>query len=220
MFKKEGCKKIINYLDYFNHIYKCEYRTILYECHADKYNYVNKNYEKCGFVGTYKEVEDHFINYEFGLFNCIFCYKNILRINSKKHFETDCVIETIDFKNGYKYIKNKNNSYGIYYYSNGDIYKGSTNGYGTFYYSNGDTYIGEWKNNSREGFGIMHYNNGDKYEGEFKYHYINGYGIYYYSNGDKYEGEFKYNKKEGFGTMYYSNGIIYKGKWKDDQKIK
>ena len=31
LFFKEGCAKIVNYLDYFNHIHTCEFNNILYE---------------------------------------------------------------------------------------------------------------------------------------------------------------------------------------------
>lgn len=217
-FEKDGCKKIINYLDYFNHVKNCIYRNYLYECHASKYNLVNLNYEKCHFIGNYKEIERHFQNHEMEKIICIFCSEPYLRINSKEHFEKNCEIETVDYKNGYKYIRYKDDSFGIYNYINGDKFKGSFNGYGIYYYANGEKYEGKMKNKSREGYGIYYYLNGDRYEGNWEFHYINGFGIKYYSNGEKYIGQWKYNKRDGYGKYYYLNGVIYKGLWKDDQK--
>jgi len=41
-------------------------------------------------------------------------------------------------------------------------------GKGIYYYSNGERYKGDFKNNMREGKGIYYYSNGDRYKGESK----------------------------------------------------
>ena len=218
-FEKNGCKQIINYLDYFNHAKNCNYKIYYYECHINKYNLNNLQYEECKYRADYKEMEKHFKNHEMEKVKCIFCHKSYLRINSQEHFEKNCEIETVDYKNGYKFIRYKNDKFGIYNFMNGDKLIGSFYGYGIYYYVNGEKYMGEMKNKSREGFGLYYYLNGDIYEGNWEYHYINGFGIKYYSNGEKYEGEWKYNKRDGFGTYFYLNGVISKGFWKDDKKL-
>ena len=44
LFKKEGCKNILSYSDYLNHINNCKYNNIIqYKCNIKKYNYIKKN---------------------------------------------------------------------------------------------------------------------------------------------------------------------------------
>ena len=45
---------------------------------------------------------------------------------------------------------------------------GKRDGYGVFYYSNGNIYEGQWKENKKEGFGIFYYQDRTKYVGSFK----------------------------------------------------
>ena len=42
LFKNEGCKEIISYKEYFNHLGNCKYNNIKYECYIKKYNYIKK----------------------------------------------------------------------------------------------------------------------------------------------------------------------------------
>ena len=53
-YQKEGCGKIMKYLDYLNHINNCEFTK--YICKVDKFNYFNKNFEKCNFMGNNKKL--------------------------------------------------------------------------------------------------------------------------------------------------------------------
>ncbi len=110
------------------------------------------------------------------------------------------------------------NGYGIYYFSNGDYYKGDyVNGYRTgkgFYkWSNGDQYEGEFLYNTQNGKGIFKWINGDSYEGDFVNNKMQGFGIYYFYNGDKYEGDWVSGVKQGQGKYTYASGIIKEGKW-------
>jgi len=204
LFFKEGCAKIVNYLDYFNHIHTCKFNNILYECQIDKYNYLKKEFEKCNYIGNKEEITDHFKRCAFLEYKCLLCNENILKINLKEHVENKCKLGIFKDLMNNKYIgENKNKI---------------KEGYGIMHYSNGSKYEGEWKNNKREGYGIFYFSNGDKYEGEFKNNKREGYGIQYYSNGSRYEGDWKDHKKEGYGIQYYSNGSRYEGEWKDHKK--
>ena len=52
IFKKEGCKEILSYSEYLNHINNCKYdNNIEYECNIKKYNYNKKEFEIGGYVG-------------------------------------------------------------------------------------------------------------------------------------------------------------------------
>ena len=226
LFNKKGCKEIINYYEYFNHIYECKYKNITYECNILKFNYQNKNLGRCNYKGDIKKIENHFKLCAFLKYKCIFCDENILRIKLKEHVENKCKIGIINYENGNKYIGEKKNrikeGYGIYYYSNGDKYEGEwkndkCNGYGILYLLNGNKYEGEWKNDKYNGYGSFYMSNGNKYEGELLNNNCNGYGIFYLSNGDKYEGEWKDNKLEGYGIYYCSNGDKYNGEFKDNK---
>ena len=77
-FYSEGCKQIINYSDYINHIKKCEYNNITYECEVEKYNYLNKKFEKCKYIGDKNELESHFKICAFYEYTCIFCDEKII----------------------------------------------------------------------------------------------------------------------------------------------
>ena len=230
LFYKEGCDKIINYIEYFNHISKCTYKKNRYECKVEKYNFKIKIFEKCNYRGDIQETENHFKICGFLKYKCKFCEEYILQMKLKEqlkeHIENKCKIGIINYENGDRYIGEKKNrtkeGYGIYYYSNGKIYKGEwkndiKEGFGILYLSNRDIYEGEWKNNKKEGYGIYYYSSGSKYLGEWKFNTKNGNGIYYYSNGDKYVGELKNNIKNGNGIYYYSDGKKYEGEWKDDK---
>ena len=77
LFYKEGCTKVVNYLEYFNHIHTCKYNNLLYKCQIDKYNYLKKEFEKCNYKGNKDEIEDHFkrcalIKYKFNFVKRIY----------------------------------------------------------------------------------------------------------------------------------------------------
>ena len=153
VFYKEGCKDIISYSDYFDHIYNCKFKTnITYECQINRYNYLNKNFEKCMFRGNKEEIENHFKSCAFLKYKCIFCKVDILQINLQDHVENICKIGIINYSQGEKYIGEKENN--------------QINGYGIYYYTEGNRYEGEWKQGHREGYGTYFYSTGDKYEGE------------------------------------------------------
>ena len=201
MFKKEGCNDIISYSDYLDHINNCKYNNIKYECNIMKYNYKEKNFEKCGFIGGKKEIENHFKLCGLIKYQCIFCKEDILQIDLKEHVKNMCKFTIINYSNGNIYIGEKNNNL--------------KEGYGIFNFINGDKYEGEWKNDLKEGYGIYNFTNGEKYEGEWKNDLKEGYGIYYFTNGEKYEGEWKNNLKDGHGIMFFADGTRFEGEWKN-----
>ena len=102
LFYKEGCNKVINYLEYFNHIHTCKYNNnLIYECKIDKYNYLNKEFEKCNNKGNKEEMRDHFKRCGLIKYKCIFCNESILKIDIKEHVENKCKLGI------YKYINNE-----------------------------------------------------------------------------------------------------------------
>ena len=204
IYSKEGCTKILNYTEYFNHINECEYKNIIYECKVEKFNFTKKNFVKCSYQGNIKEIEKHFKNCALLKYKCIFCNEKILKINFRQHLENTFQITIINFAEGIKYI--------------GEFKNGKSEGYGQDYYLNGDKYEGDFKNNLYEGYGIFNYLSLDKYEGEFKKGKAEGYGVFYNSNGGKYEGEFKNGVKDGYGIEYYFNGKKYEGEFYNDLK--
>ena len=216
LYNDQGCKEIISYLNYSEHLKVCRYSTkTIFMCQVDRFYYSLNNFEKCHFVGNYEEIIVHFKNHELKQFHCAFCSKIISRLNSKDHYQNNCNIEIINERNGYKHLKKKDDSFGIYYYLSGEKFKGSLNGYGQYYYLNGNQYEGEMANGYVDGYGTLYSFNGDKYEGEFKYD-MNGCGICIYSNGEKYEGKWKYNQKHGIGKLYKKNNELYYGEFKKD----
>ena len=115
-------------------------------------------------------------------------------------------------------------SFGVAYYENGDIYKGTFKkklrvGKGVLFYANGDIYCGEWNNNHIEGKGIYNWTDGQSYTGEWKNNFMNGTGKITLSNGDSYEGGWKNSKKNGEEGIYtWANGDSYHATWVDDQR--
>ena len=59
-YKNEGCEEKIFYNEYLNHVNNCKYMIERYECNIQKYNYNKKEFEKCGYIGNKKEMENHF----------------------------------------------------------------------------------------------------------------------------------------------------------------
>ena len=131
MFKSEGCNEIISYLDYLNHINNCKYNNIKYECQIKKYNYKNKYFEKCGFIGEKIEIENHFKSCGYIKYKCIFCNKDILQKDLEEHAKNKCKFGIINYLIGDKYIGEKNNNI--------------KEGYGKCFFFNGDRYEGDWK---------------------------------------------------------------------------
>ena len=201
LFKKEGCHKILSYNEYINHINNCKYNNCKYECQVKKYNYKNKEFEKCGYLGNAKEIKLHFnlcaLNKNF----CSFCNKYIFQMDLSDHFENKCKFGIIKYQNGNKYFGQKQNKL--------------KNGYGILYYSNGDKYEGQFKNDFREGFGILYGSNGNKYEGEFKNDLKDGYGILYLSDEKIYEGQWNKDNMEGKGILNMLNKGKYEGEFKN-----
>ena len=137
MFAKEGCLEIIPYQGYLYHINNCKFSNMKYECCVKKYNYNNKEFEKCGYSGTKEKVIKHFILCEFIEYRCLFCDEYIFKMNLKKHMKHKCKFGIIKYENGDKYIGGKNYNF--------------KEGYGTLYYYDDYIYEGEFKNDIREG---------------------------------------------------------------------
>jgi hypothetical protein len=227
MFAKEGCLEIIPYQGYLYHINNCIFSNMKYECCVKKYNYNNKEFEKCGYSGTKENVIKHFILCEFIEYRCLFCDEYIFKMNLKKHMKHKCKFGIIKYENGDKYIGGKNydlkEGYGTLYYYDDYIYEGEfkndiREGYGRLIYDDEILYEGEWKNDKMDGFGIGSYLNGEKYEGEFKDNKRDGYGKYVFFNGDIYEGEWTDDILEGYGIYHFLEGYEYKGEFKGFEK--
>ena len=221
---KEGCDKIINYFEYFKHINECKYGNsdILYTCIVEKYNYVNKNFEPCNYIGKLKEVEEHFKKCAFFQYKCLFCKENIISLNFKEHSINKCKMRIFNDNDGDIYIgeikNNQKDGFGIHYTREGDKYRGEwkrskKHGFGMLLLSGGYKYEGEWKNDNLDGFAIITFFNGDRYEGECKNNKMNGYGKFNFCNGEIYEGEWKNNTMNGYGKLCQSNGQIIEGEW-------
>ena len=117
MFKNKGCNEIKSYSEYLNHINNCKYFIGEYECNIKKYNYNKIEFEKCGYTGNKKDMENHiklcgYINYK-----CLFCNENILSKDLEEHVTKKCKFRIIKYQDGSKYIgeieNNIKNGYGI-----------------------------------------------------------------------------------------------------------
>jgi len=167
LFKKEGCKDILSYSEYLNHINNCKYdKNIEYECNIKKYNYNKKEFEICGYIGNKIKIEQHFKKCGLSEYKCLFCDKNIFQMDIEEHITNECKIRFEKYENGDKYIGEKVNNL--------------KEGYGIYIYANGGKYEGQFKNDKKEGFGIEKYSYGDIYMGEFKNGLREGYGILYF----------------------------------------
>ena len=165
LFNKEGCKEILSYSEYLNHINNCKYdNNIIYECNIKIYNHNIKDFEICGYTGNKINIEQHFKKCGFVVYKCLFCDKNIFQMDIEDHVTNKCKVIYEKYQNGEKYIGEKQNNlkegYGIYIYSDNGRYEGQfkndkKEGFGIYYYSNGDDYIGEFKNDLREGYGSI-----------------------------------------------------------------
>ena len=224
LFKKEGCHKILSYPEYINHINNCKFNRSKYECQVKKYNFKNKEFENCGYLGNAKEIKTHFNLCALNKNKCSFCNKYIFQMDLSDHMENKCKFGIIKYPNGDKYIGEKQNKlkngYGILFYSNGDKYEGQfkndfREGFGILKNSNGNKYEGEFKNDLKDGYGIFSFSEGRKYEGQWKKDNIEGCGILYMLDNGKYEGEFKHNIMDGYGILYMSDGFKFEGEVKN-----
>jgi hypothetical protein len=119
------------------------------------------------------------------------------------------------------------------------------NGFGVYSFSNGDVYRGNWISGKRSGYGEHYYNNGDVYKGDFENSLFSGKGTYYFANGDidisnyiegkstsrisytwgnqRPQGCISGNCQNGFGKKGYLNGIyegnFSNGQWKGRGKM-
>ena len=108
LFKKEGCKDILSYSEYLNHINNCKYdNNIEYECNIKKYNYNKKEFELCGYIGNKTNIEEHFKKCGFNEYKCLFCDKNILQRDIEEHVTNECKIKFEKYPNGDKYFGEK-----------------------------------------------------------------------------------------------------------------
>jgi hypothetical protein len=121
------------------------------------------------------------------------------------------------------WIKNFENGYGVFTWSDTDRYEGNwkdgwRTGKGKYFYESGTVYEGNFIDNIAEGNGSITYSDGTKYVGEFKNGNEHGQGIMEYPNGDRYEGQFKDAYEHGKGKMVYANGTIYEGLWENGKE--
>ena len=104
LFFKEGCNKIVNYLEYFEHIKECKYNNLIYKCNIEKYNYLKKEFQECNYEENIKEIKNHFKRCAFIKYKCILCNENILQINLKEHTEKKCKFGIFKYSINYKYL--------------------------------------------------------------------------------------------------------------------
>ena len=111
-------------------------------------------------------------------------------------------IQTIDFKDGAKYVGQMNND--------------KMHGTGTLRTIDGTTYSGDWRENKHHGKGTITYSSGNKYSGKWKNNVFHGQGIFNYNDGSTYTGRFYNGKKHGQGEFVdSSSGSILSGIFKD-----
>ena len=226
VFNNVGCNNILSYSEYINHVNNCIFNT-RYECNTRRYNYKNKEFEKCGYSGNKIKIDNHFKSCGGSTFKCLFCKENMYQTNIEEHMKNKCKFGIIigpEYPYKFIYIGEKLNKikhgYGIFYNNNGYRYEGEfknniKEGYGRVLYDDGEKYDSEFKNNTLNGYCILYKSNGDKYEGQIKNNKTEGIGIYYFSNGTRYEGEFKNGNNEGFGIVYYPDGKRFEGEFKN-----
>ena len=139
LFKKEGCKVILSYSEYLNHINICKYDNDTdYKCNIKKYNYNKKEFEICGYIGNKTNIEEHFKKCGLSEYKCLFCNKNILHMDIEEHVTNKCKIKIKKYPNKDIYIGEKKNNL--------------KEGYGIYIYANGRRYEGQFKNDKKEGF--------------------------------------------------------------------
>ena len=127
LYKDEGCNDIISYSEYLNHINKCKYGNMKYECQIKKYNNTNKEFVKCGFIWNKINMKNHLNLCALIKYKCLFCNEVIIKKNLEEHVLKKCRIRIINYPNENKYIGENNyyikEGYGILYYNNGERYE-------------------------------------------------------------------------------------------------
>ncbi|EGR31233.1 phosphatidylinositol-4-phosphate 5-, putative [Ichthyophthirius multifiliis] len=106
----------------------------------------------------------------------------------------------------------------------GGIKNNGRDSYGTFYFSNGNIYEGQWKDNDQNGFGKFYFAQDGKlfqfYVGNFYNSLYQGFGGYCYQN-KYYIGYWSNDKYEGHGKIYSNDGkLIVCGIYSNDKLIK
>lgn len=99
----------------------------------------------------------------------------------------------------------------------GTFKNGMYDGEGLYYYENGDRYKGGFKADKMHGYGVYEFfQSGDRYQGEFREDRMDGKGIYYTRKGNRYEGNFKNGKLFGEGKLIRRDGEVFIGSFRDD----
>ena len=92
--------------------------------------------------------------------------------------------------------------------------------YGVYPYSEGDIYAGQIHNGKRNGYGVNEWPDGMTYAGEWQNGKRNGYGVNKWPDGKKYAGEYKNDKRNGCGILYGKNGnVISRGLWANGELV-
>ena len=178
----------MDYSIYLKHIDKCAFREILYECQIGKYSETELTHKKCGYVGTIKKINKHFLKCAFKECICHYCNKKIIQALLFKHIESECKI--------------------LYLYKNSEIFIGKhqdkyqePKGFGKQFTEDGEIIIGEFNNHIPNGFCISKQILLSTAEGICKDGYLEGIGIFYDESGKiYYKGEFKNGGANGIGT--------------------
>ena len=230
IYAEEGCPKILDYSIYFKHIDKCGFREILYECQVDKFIGLKKGFKKCGYVGTIKKINRHFLKCAFLEINCFFCNQKIIQALFNKHIKSVCCNILYLYKDTKIFFGKHENEFqepegfgklidddGIII---GQFSDHIPNGFCINKQISGITTVGEYIFGVVKGYGIMYDQLGElTYEGEVKNSMINGIGTLYLENGSRYEGEFINGTREGYGILYQSDDSEidrYEGEFKND----
>lgn len=194
----------MDYSIYFKHIDKCGFREILYECNVEKYSESESKHKKCGYVGTIKKINRHFLKCAFQECICFYCNKKIIQALFFKHFESECNMLYL-FKDTQIFIGKHEDKFQ------------EPEGFGKCFGERKIT-VGEFKYNIPNGFCISKYKS-LTYEGEYKDDFLDGYGIIYDEFGEiYYKGECKNGDPSGVGTLYYKKGFRYEGQMKNGEK--
>ena len=102
---------------------------------------------------------------------------------------------------------------GIY---TGQLVEGKPEGYGVFIYSNGEIFKGNWRNGKQSGRGSIYYANGSIwYKGDWFCGKPHGQGAEYdYNNVIEYDGGWYNGKRTGRGVLFNKDGNVkYEGDW-------
>jgi hypothetical protein len=168
-----------------------------------------------------------------------------MSVNNSKTF-ISIIISIIFLNQIYSQCQTSNckDGFGVYYFSNGDVYRGNwvndqRTGYGEYFWTNGNLYKGNFLNGLWHGEGTTIFSNGDvevaifengKLINQLSYLYSNqktggcvigncqnGFGKYIYTNG-VYEGNFINGKWEGKGIHIAPNGDKYEGEFLNSKR--